>query len=150
MQERGLLISGEPARVYALLQLPDIPISGVVPHGQEILPVLVGLIVLLRSLALVVLHRSELPAVPIDLRDDILDQITLLVDHSIMQDVSLCHRVDSKHELTRGHLIDDQVEEEAQDLQMIQAGGLDQSVFPLGLAGDAEDLGEQALVLCSS
>ena len=150
LQERGLLISGEPASVYALLQLADIPISGVVPHGQEILPVLVGLIVLLRPLPFVILHRPELPAVPIDLRDDILYQVTLLVYHSIMQDVPLCHRVHSKYELTRGHLIDDEVEEEAQDLQVIQAGGLDQRVFSLGLAGDAEDLGEQALVLCSS
>jgi len=150
LQERGLLISGEPASVYALLQLPDITISGVVPHGQEVLPVLVGLIILLRPLPLVVLHRPELSAIPIDLCDNILDQVSLLVYHSIMQDVPLCHRVHSEHELTRDILVDDQVEEEAQDLQVIQAGGLDQSVFPLGLAGDAEDLGQQALLLCSS
>jgi hypothetical protein len=33
---------------------------------------------------------------------------------------------------------------------VIEARGLDHRVFPLGLAGDAEDLSEEAFVLLSS
>ena len=61
----SLMVLIEPPSIYTLLQLPDVSLTSIVPYSLEALSVLISLIILLRALALEVLHPSQVAFITI-------------------------------------------------------------------------------------